>query len=120
MTAPGIDISVLMDAACNDRDMAIDLMKMFFDLSAKEQIRIADAVSRHDHAGVSAVAHKLAGSCIACGMAGLSARFKDIEHLSKAAMPEDIRGRLQTIDRELQDIRRSLENHFNCTLGAGA
>ena len=116
MNAPGIEINVLMDAACNNRDIATELMKLFFNLTGQERARLADAVARYDHATASAVAHKVAGSCISCGMSGVSARFKELEHLCKEAMPADINDRLKIIDTELQEARRAMEEYFNCSL----
>ncbi|HPR83325.1 MAG TPA: Hpt domain-containing protein [Pontiellaceae bacterium] len=116
MTVPGIDIDVLLEATGNDRTIAAELMRLFFELTGQEQARLADAVAQGNHAAASAVAHKVAGSCVACGMSGIYARFKELENLCKEAMPEDACERIQAIDRELQDARRNLEKYFNCTL----
>ena len=116
MTVSGIDINVLMDAACGNREIAADLMKLFFKLTGGEQANLADAVARKDHAAISAIAHKVAGSCIACGMGGLSAQFKELENLCKNSLPEDTGARIQAVDRQLQDVRRYLEEFFTCPL----
>lgn len=118
MTVPGIDIDVLLEATGNDRTIAAELMRLFFELTGQEQARLADAVAQGNFAAASAVAHKVAGSCVACGMNGISARFKELETLCKEAMPDDVCERVQTIDRELQDTRRNLEEHFNCSLAS--
>lgn len=115
-TPDGLNINILMDAACNNQDVAVSLLKLFFELTGQEQARLADAVAKGNYAAASAVAHKVAGSCAACGMTGISARFKELENLSKEALPEDACERIQIIDRELRDTRRNLEKHFNCPL----
>lgn len=107
-----------MDAACNSREIAAELMKLFFKLTEQEQTRLADAVAEGNAAAASAVAHKVAGSCVSCGMNRLSARFKELEHLCKEAIPANINERLQTIDQELRDIHRDLEKYFGCSLAS--
>ncbi len=111
-----MDLDILMDAACNDHEVAVELMKLFFNLTGQEQTRLAEAIAQGNDATASAISHKVAGSCSSCGMIGLSARFKELEHLCKHAIPADINNRLQTIDQEMQDIRKNLEEHFNCSL----
>ena len=112
----GIDIHILMDAACNNQDIAAGLMKLFFELTGQEQTRLTDSVAQGNAAAASAVAHKIAGSCASCGMSGLATRFRELEHLCKEAIPADVNERLQTINRETQEIRRGLETYFNCSL----
>ena len=112
----GINLEILMDAACNDQDIAATLLKLFFELTGQEKTRLTDAVAQGNFATASAVAHKIAGSCASCGMSGVAARFRELEHLCKESLPADINERLQVIDLELLDIRCGLEKHFNCSL----
>lgn len=117
MNAPdGIDINILMDAACHNQDLAAGLMKLFFELTAQEQTRLVSAVEQGNAASASAISHKVAGSCASCGISGLAARFRELEHLCKQAIPDDINERLQTISHELQKTRLGLEMYFNCSL----
>jgi HPt (histidine-containing phosphotransfer) domain-containing protein len=111
-----MDMNVLMDAVCQNQELAAGLMKLFFELTGQEQARLAGVVAEGNSASASAVAHKIAGSCASCGMSGLAARFRELEHLCKTAIPGDINERLQTIDREMQEVRRGLELYFNCSL----
>ena len=112
----GIDIDILMDAACGDQDLAIDLVKLFFDLTGQEQIRLADAVAQGNAPSASDVAHKIAGSCASCGMSELAARCRELELLCKKAIPDDVSGRLKEINQGIQEVRCGLETHFNCSL----
>ena len=112
----GVDINILMDAACNNQDIASGLMKLFFELTAQEQTRLIGAVEQKNAAAASAVAHKVAGSCASCGMSGLAARFRELEHLCKKEIPADVNERLQSINNEIQAIRLGLEKYFNCSL----
>lgn len=109
-----------MEATCNDRSEAADLMKLFFRLTDQEQACLTDSAGRRDCTAVAAISHKLAGSCASCGMSGLAARFSELESLCKGSLPADISERIQTISREMQNIRRELETYFNCSLGAGS
>lgn len=112
----GIDIHILMDAACNNQDIAAGLMKLFFELTGQEQTRLIDFITQGNAAAASAVAHKVAGSCASCGMSGLATRFRELEHLCKQAIPADVNERLEAINRESLEIRRGLETYFNCSL----
>lgn len=109
-------MNILMDAACQNQEIASGLMNLFFELTGQEQARLAVVIAEGNSASASAVAHKIAGSCASCGMSGLAARFRELEHLCKTSIPEDVNERLQTIDREMQEVRRSLELYFNCSL----
>jgi HPt (histidine-containing phosphotransfer) domain-containing protein len=112
----GMDMNVLMDAACQNQELAAGLMKLFFELTGQEQSRLAGIIAEGNSASASAVAHKIAGSCASCGMSGLAARFRELEHLCKTAIPGDVGERLQAIDREMHEIRLGLEIYFNCSL----
>lgn len=112
----GIDINVLMDAACNNQDVATGLMKLFFELTGQEQTRLVSAIEQKNAAAASAIAHKVAGSCASCGMSGLASCFRDLEHLCKIEIPEDVGNRLQAINDEMQELRCGLEKYFACSL----
>jgi HPt (histidine-containing phosphotransfer) domain-containing protein len=111
-----MDMAVLMDAACNDQEIAATLLKLFFELTSQEQARLNDAVAQGNAPMASAVAHKVAGSCASCGMNKLAALFRETEHLCKETLPGDINERIQTITQEMIKIRLDLEKHFNCPL----
>ena len=112
----GMDIAVLMDAACNDQEIAATLLKLFFELTSQEQAHLNDAVAQGNAPTASAVAHKVAGSCASCGMNRLAALFRETEHLCKETLPGDINERIQAITQEMIKIRLDLEKYFNCTL----
>lgn len=112
----GIDLAVLMDASGNNREIAADLLKLFFELTAQEQANLSAAIAGGRAPEAAAVAHKVAGSCSACGMHGLAARFRELELLCKQVLPDDAGARLQTITAELGTVRRQLETEFNCNL----
>lgn len=110
----GVNLNILREATCEDRDLAIELLNLFFEQTALEQKRLNRAAEQRDAQELSAVAHKIAGSCSACGMTALSARMRELEALCRQSIPADIEARLQDTARELQEIRRGLETHFNC------
>ncbi len=112
----GMDMAVLMDAACNDQEIAATLLKLFFELTSQEQARLNDAVVQGNAPTASAVAHKVAGSCASCGMNKLAALFRETEHLCNETLPDDINERIQAITQEMTSIRLDLEKYFNCPL----
>jgi HPt (histidine-containing phosphotransfer) domain-containing protein len=112
----GMDIAVLMDAACNDQEIAATLLKLFFELTSQEQACLDNAIAQGNAPMASAVAHKVAGSCASCGMNKLAARFRELEHLCKETLPGDINERIQIITQDMTTIRIDLEKYFNCSL----
>ena len=109
----GMDMAVLMDAACNDQEIAATLMQLFFELTKQEQTRLNDAVAQGNAPTASAVAHKVAGSCASCGLNRLAALFRETEHLCKETLPGDINERIQAITQEMTQVRLDLEKYFN-------
>lgn len=116
ISQPSIDPSILLDAVCDDRQTAIDLLNMFFELTRMEMERLTASITDGDAATASAAAHKIAGSSVSCGLNHLAAGLREIETLCKEAIPADIDDRLQLIDRQLGEGRQFFENHLECQL----
>jgi len=109
-----IDITLLMEASGDDRDIAIDLIHLFFDLTGKELDRLEDAAGNGDAATVSAVAHKCAGSSVACGITTLGALLRALELDAKQDLPTNLSDQLKRIREEMATVRDTLNKHFQC------
>lgn len=119
MTASGtINVSNLMDASGGDREIAISLVSLYFELTGAEIIKLEEAVRAGNAAVVSAVAHKCAGSSVSCGMPVLAAMLKNLETTSAQEMPADIPERMQAIREEMAAVRTAFETHFGCSFAA--
>ncbi len=116
MTSPGtIDTSGLMDASGGNREIAISLVQLFFELTGGEFARLETAVHEGNATNVSSIAHKCAGSSISCGMLRLSKLLKALEIESAQGMPADAPEQLEKIQDELDAAKTAFEAHFNCT-----
>ncbi len=109
-----IDSTLLMEAACDDQDLAIELIHLYFDLTDKELDRLEDAAGNGDAATVSAVAHKCAGSSVACGMTALGVLLRTLELDAKQGLPDDLSDQLKKIREEMASVRDALNKHFQC------
>jgi len=116
MTASGtIDITGLMEASGDDRELAISLVQLFFDLTQGEMDLLAEAIQNDRPSTVSSIAHKCAGSSIACGMTRLATLLKTLEMESKPGMPTNVSAQLEEILEEMRAVKLVLERHFNCS-----
>ena len=113
-TTDSIDLKLLMESSCDDRDIAIDLIHLYFDLTGEELARLEEAAGNGDAATVSAVAHKCAGSSVACGMTTLGILLRALELDAKQGLPENFPEQLKNIKEEMSAVRDILNNHFNC------
>ncbi len=113
-----INVSNLMDASGGDREIAISLVTLYFELTGAEITKLEEAVRAGDAPVVSAVAHKCAGSSSSCGMPVLAVMLKDLEKTSAQGMPADVAERMQGICKEMAAVRTAFETHFGCSFPA--
>lgn len=113
-----INVSNLMDASGGDREIAISLVTLYFELTGAEITKLEEAVRTGDAPVVSAVAHKCAGSSSSCGMPVLAVMLKDLEKTSAQGMPADVAERMQGICKEMAAVRTAFETHFGCSFPA--
>ncbi len=107
-----IDPSVLLEAAGGERDIATDLLEMFFDQTGREMDRLINATVSGDAMAVSEAAHKMVGSSVTCGLMDLAADLRDLEQRGKHALPADIDERIQRLQAHLEHARSFFQNHF--------
>ncbi len=105
----------LLDASGGNREIACSLARLYFELTAGEITRLADAIAAGDAATASAVAHKCAGSSISCGMAALAAQLKSLELESLRGMPANAAEQLAEIRKELAAVQTAMETYFDCS-----
>lgn len=119
MTASGtVDVRSLLDASGGNRETAASLARLYFELTADEITRLDAAITAGDASTASAIAHKCAGSSIACGMSVLAAQLKKLELESARGMPANAAEQLADIRGELAAVQTAMENHFNCSFAS--
>jgi HPt (histidine-containing phosphotransfer) domain-containing protein len=105
-----------MDASGGNREVAVSLVQLYFELTGGEMTRMAEAISGNCPETVSAIAHKCAGSSISCGMIRLADLLKTLETSSAQVMPADAPGQLEEIQKEMSAMKTAFETHFNCSI----
>ena len=113
-----INVSNLMDASGGDREIAMSLVSLYFELTGSEIAKLEEAIRTGNSATTSAVAHKCAGSSSSCGMPALAVMLKDLEKASAQSMPADAPERMQEIRKEMAAVRTAFEAHFGCSFPA--
>jgi len=103
-----------MEASDDDRDIAIELANLYFELTDEELVGLKEAANTGQRETVSAIAHKCSGSSAACGISGLANLLKSLELDTKQGLPDDLQERLGKIDAEMNAARAALGTHFNC------
>jgi HPt (histidine-containing phosphotransfer) domain-containing protein len=96
------DLGTLLESACDDRELAGDLLEMFTEQARAELASMADIAQTGDSKKVALIAHKLVGSAVACGFDGFSKELRAMELRCLQGLPDNI-------ERQVDDVRRLLE-----------
>lgn len=105
-----IDLDVLIESACGDREIAIELLDLYFDQTGQEMALLIDAATSDDVSAVKASAHKMVGSSMACGLIDLTDELHDLEELCRQEkMPDDIDERMKRLTNQLSAAREYVE-----------
>jgi HPt (histidine-containing phosphotransfer) domain-containing protein len=108
------DIAEILATAGGDRDLARDLIRLFFELTGQEFMLLNAAVKASDAETACDVAHKCAGSSSTCGMMKLAFLLKNLETACVAELPEDAEQQLLTIREEFDASKSAYEQFFHC------
>jgi HPt (histidine-containing phosphotransfer) domain-containing protein len=108
-----VNVSILMEAACDERDFAIELIRLFFDTIAESCAWLKRAMAAHDANEIALAAHKCCGSSSACGMAELERRLRSIEVLGQEDRLDGVQEATDRMLEELERCRLFLEKEFD-------
>lgn len=100
-----IDPTVMVESACGDRELVIELIDLYFELARESMEPLENYIASGNALAVLAFAHKLAGSSVACGLIGLAYDLRELEELCKQGMPTDIGERVKSIEQQISDAR---------------
>jgi HPt (histidine-containing phosphotransfer) domain-containing protein len=110
-----VDIGLLMDVASDDREIAADLVRLYFEQTRQEMLQLEAAADSGDFTAVSTIAHRCAGSSTSCGMTKLFEMLRDLERQSVESIPPDLPDQLEKIKAEMVAVKTVTEDYFNCT-----
>jgi CheY-like chemotaxis protein/HPt (histidine-containing phosphotransfer) domain-containing protein len=114
--ATPVDMRILMEAACDDRDFAIELIRLFFDTMVESRAWLGSALAARDAGDIARAAHKCCGSSSACGMAELERRLRAIEVLGQEGRLDEVQKATDFMLEELGRCRLFLEKEFDLTI----
>ena len=98
----------------NGGDALIDmLIATYLDESAKLMARLSNAVAVNDVAGVRSSSHTLKSSTAQLGANGLSALFKEAEHLDGSDLTQSGPKLLEKIEREYGRVIEALKKEMS-------
>lgn len=112
-----VDMSILMEASCDERELALELIQLFFETTDECCERLDKAMMAGDAAEISAASHKCCGASASCGMIELERRMRTIESTGKDNRLSDTPAAYDAMKEELASCRHFLEHEFNITIG---
>lgn len=98
-----IDVETLLNSACDELELAVELLDLFNEQICEGVRGLTDGVSAGDALQVAAVAHRLIGSSVACGFDGLSKELRSIELGCLEKMPDDIEQQIKKLKQLFED-----------------
>jgi HPt (histidine-containing phosphotransfer) domain-containing protein len=79
-----VDFDQLQAACDGDAGLMRELLDLYFQQADEIMAALGDAIEHHSIADVNHLAHKLAGSSLACGMTAVVAPMRQLEGGAKA------------------------------------
>jgi len=111
--APDIALSILMEAADDDRETAATLLDLYFRLTTEALESLRKALADGNWETVAAQAHKCSGSSAVCGMSRLADLLRQLEQQAQEPAAEPLQPALEAVLAEFTAVKTFLENHFN-------
>lgn len=114
--SPPVNLSILREASCDEHDVAVDLIHLFFETTDESSAKLEKAITDHNAEEISAAAHKCCGAAASCGLIELERRMRVIEAMGKENRLENVRSACDEMQAELENCRRFLEKEFKITI----
>ena len=105
---PVIDFDQLNDATDNNPEMLRDLINLYRSDAGPAFRKLEQAVSDNAHAATTQLAHKIAGASSTCGLVGLAARLRKLEHAARQNDSADLAALLADARFEFQRVQEAL------------
>lgn len=113
---PPVDLQILGEASCDDQDLAIELIQLFFETTNESCERLEKAIAAGDAKEISEASHKCCGASASCGMLELERRMRVIEAMGKENRLDNVQSACDAMLDELNRCRRFLEKELKITI----
>jgi HPt (histidine-containing phosphotransfer) domain-containing protein len=110
--APAVDFDQLQSACDGDPAMMRELMDMYFQQADDIMVRLEQAIKGNVVGEVNHLAHKLAGSSLACGMSAVVPSLRQLEGNAKAGHLIAAAELLADVTTQMKVIRGLVQNYL--------
>lgn len=107
-----IDFEQLRSACDGDVALLRELMGMYFDQADQIMLGLHTAIAAGAVADVDHLAHKLAGSSLACGLSAIVPSLREMEHGAKAGHLNGAEASMAEAVTALELLRRAVQDHL--------
>jgi HPt (histidine-containing phosphotransfer) domain-containing protein len=109
---PLVDLDQLQSACDGDADLLRELMSLYFNQADEIMAGLCNAIATEDVGEVDHLAHKLAGSCLACGMSAVVPSVRQLEHNAKAGHLQGAPEFYADAVAQLAAVRQYMDNYL--------
>ncbi|HWD18651.1 MAG TPA: Hpt domain-containing protein [Verrucomicrobiae bacterium] len=106
---PLIDFDQLHAATDGDAEVMRELVALYFQQADEIMAGLRAAVQKRDVAEVNHLAHKLAGSSLACGMSAAAPPLRVLEHNAREGRVDGAEEPLALAARQIELMRAQIE-----------
>lgn len=106
---PLVDLDQLQSACDGDAGLMRELLSLYFGQADEIVKSLGAAITAGDVGQVDHLAHKLAGSSLACGMSALVPALRQLEHNAKAGHLDGAPDWFAQVTVQLEAVRRYMD-----------
>jgi HPt (histidine-containing phosphotransfer) domain-containing protein len=110
--APLIDFDQLQSACGGDAALLRELMDMYFGQADQIMLGLRQAIQTGSVAEVNHLAHKLAGSSLACGLSAIVPSLRRMEQGAKAGHLDGAEASMAEAAASLELLRHAVQDHL--------
>ena len=110
--APLIDFDQLQSACGGDAALMRELMDMYFGQADQIMLGLRQAIETGAVADVNHLAHKLAGSSLACGLSAIVPSLRRMEQGAKAGHLDGAAASMAEAAMSLELLRHAVQDHL--------
>jgi HPt (histidine-containing phosphotransfer) domain-containing protein len=110
---PLVDLEQLQSACDGDAQLLRELMDLYFGQAGQIMAGLGKAVEAGDVAEVDHLAHKLAGSSLACGMSAPVPALRQLEQNAKAGHLQGAPDWFAQVQVQLEAVRQFMQDYFS-------
>jgi HPt (histidine-containing phosphotransfer) domain-containing protein len=108
---PLVDLEQLQSACDGDAQLLHELMDLYFGQASQIMAGLGQAIEAGDVGQVDHLAHKLAGSSLACGMSAPVPALRQLEHNAKDGHLQGAADWFAQVGAQLEAVRRFMQEY---------